>query len=104
MFLTKKSIGHTRAFREDTLSIIYLQLVIRLVCMQTIHTCQPRLYAFIQGRVGHRLERHLLQDPVCADANAIAGLQPAGGQRQPRLLGPLGRGASFLHDLHLWTV
>lgn len=41
---------------------------------------------------------------MCVDANAITGLQPAGGQRQPGLLGPSGCGAAVLHDLHLWTV
>lgn len=57
-----------------------------------------------QGRAGHRPEGHLLQDPLCVDADAIAGIQPAGGQRQPGLLGPTGHGAALLHVLHLWTV
>lgn len=30
--------------------------------------------SFAQGRAGHRPEGHLLQDPLCADANAIAGI------------------------------
>lgn len=41
---------------------------------------------------------------MCVDANAITGLQPAGGQGQPGLLGTSRRGAALLHDLHLWTV
>lgn len=57
-----------------------------------------------QGRAGHRPEGHLLQDSMCVDADAIAGIQPAGGQRQPRLLGPTGHGAALLHVFHLWTV
>lgn len=59
---------------------------------------------FVQGRAGHRPEGHLLQDSLRADADAVAGIQPAGGQRQPRLLGPAGHGAALLHVLHLWTV
>lgn len=57
-----------------------------------------------QGRAGHRPEGHLLQDSMCVDADAIAGIQPAGGQRQPGLLGPTSHGAALLHVLHLWTV
>ena len=57
-----------------------------------------------QGGAGHRPEGHLLQDPLRADAHALLGFQPAGGERQPRLLGPSGRGAALLHDLHLWTI
>lgn len=57
-----------------------------------------------QGWAGHRPEGHLLQDTMRADANAVSGLQPAGGQGQPGLLGPSGCGASVLDDLHLWTV
>lgn len=41
---------------------------------------------------------------MCADANAITGLQPAGGKGQPGLLGPASHGAALLHVLHLWTV
>lgn len=57
-----------------------------------------------QGGAGHRSEGHLLQDPLRADAHALAGIQPAGRQRQSRLLGPSGRGAALLHGLHLRTV
>lgn len=57
-----------------------------------------------QGGAGHWFERHLLQDSMCADASAITGLQPAGGQRQSRLLGSSSCGAAVLNGLHLWAV
>lgn len=57
-----------------------------------------------QGGAGHWFERHLLQDSMCADASAITGLQPAGGQRQSRLLGSSSCSAAVLNGLHLWAV
>lgn len=57
-----------------------------------------------QGGAGHRPEGYLLQDQMRVNADAVAGLQQAGGQRQPGLLGSSRHGAALLHDLHLRPV
>lgn len=87
---------------QDTAKGIQQKPVLCGSCLGSIDS--PPVHLCDQGRAGHRPQGHLLQDSLCADANAIAGLQPAGGPRQPGLLGPPSCGAVLFHDLHLRTV